>query len=79
MGNGRSGMKETLTRRIDGKWSETLTKNHDTGKFAAFNNKGAAVFGKGESATLYSPKIDGKRQNQGIIELIGVLAKALLK
>lgn len=70
-------MKETLTRRIDGKWAGTLTKN-DKGQFAAFNNKGAAVFGKGQQATLYSPKVDGKRTNQGTVSLVDSAIKALL-
>jgi len=71
-------MKEKITRSVNGKWSETLVKNHKTGSFAAFNSKGQAAFGKGNSATLYSAKLEnGKRENLGTSFLDGII-RALL-
>lgn len=69
-------IKETITRKIDGKWTETLVKNHKTGRFAAFNNNKQAAFGKGNSATLYSQKLEnGKRENLGTSFLKGLLGE----
>jgi hypothetical protein len=72
-------MKETITRRIDGKWSETLVKNHKTGSFAAFNSKGEAVFGpaNGQPRLYSAPNpTTGRREAQG---LLSSLVTALLK
>jgi hypothetical protein len=69
--------KEKIVRHVDGKWSETLVKDHKRGTIAAFNSKNQAAFGKvGGGMVLYSSKNDqGKRESLGSAFLNGLLGK----